>query len=421
MEITDIILEHPEVLGRRDFIIDAFSITTHSTKEEVRAEDWYIGKVYMHNNKLMVHLPDDQDVELEDTKQPYTSFEQEGTLPVGVLKNTTKPMKTTIGKVALNYLLLSEPFGDVIPYVNGPWDSDAIERDIVNALVSGKISVADGYQYVDNVYYLGSYSDFCVPSLSEKAVSVDPSVIKRRDELFKKYKGQLDDPKIMMLIESELIDLDIATMNGDVSNGFMTTRATYSNQRKRMFLTVGMVSKFGGAPGHDFIQSSLDDGWDMNDFPKVANEIRGGSYSRGMETAKGGDIAKQIGRRFQETSIVMDDCETPTTFKIAIDDHNKDEYMYRNIVVRGALVELNEDNITKFIGKTVNMRTPMSCIAKNGYCYACMDTRFKKLEVTLLNTQLLQIGSKIMLNSMKAMHVVIVTAYELDSFDEFVV
>lgn len=421
MKITDVILKYPAVLGKRDFIIDAFSITTHTEKSAVPDDGWYVGKVFSEGNKVMVYLGDDTYEQLTVGKQPYTSFEETGTLPAGILKNAPKPIKTTLGRVALNYLLLSEPFGDAIPYVNEPWNSGKIERQIVEALLDGTIDVKSVYTYVDNVYYLGSYSDFCVPSLSSKAVTIDPKVIARRDALLKQYAGQLDDPKVMMAIEKELIALDMATMKGDVSNGFMITNKSYDNHRKRMFLNIGMVNKFGEDVGHDFISSSLDDGWDPKELPKIANEIRSGSYSRGKETAKGGDIAKQLGRNFQEAAIVMDDCKTANTMPTLISDSNQSEFLHRNIMVAGKVVALTKENISKYLDKVVQLRSPMTCVAKNGYCYTCMDNRFKILKVTLLNTQLLQIGSKIMLNSMKAMHSVKVTAYELQSLDEFTV
>ncbi len=419
--IKDVIFNNPDILLKRDFIVDCFSVNTHQTLSEIPKDKLYIGKIYREGKKVMIHLEDKDDV-VATSKQPYLTFKDELTLPAKTLKNNPTAIKTTLGRLVLNHALLSLPFGDIIAYVNEKWNSKVIEKQIVDALLAGKINTESVYKYVDHVYFLGNYSDFCVPALTAKSITVDKAILKKKKELMTRYKDQLDDPAVMMKIESTLIAMDKKSLEGDDSTGFMIEDKNYSTHRKRMFLNIGMVSTFGDEhAGYNFIESNLDQGWDLNEIDAIANEIRSGIYMRGKETAKGGAISKSLGRTFQESVISTTDCKTKRTIPVEITSYNKDKFVYRNIMEGSKLVELTPENIGNYVGKVIQLRSPMTCAANPGYCYTCVDTRFKLTGASILNVQVMKIGSQLMLDSMKAMHVTKVSKFELESLDEFIV
>ena len=75
------------------------------------------------------------------------------------------------------------------------------------------------------------------------------------------------------------------------------------------------------------------------------------------------------------------DCGTKRALDIHLTQSNKKDYMYRYIVLsNGSLLLLTPDNIDKYVGKTVKMRSPMMCIGKK-ICNHCMGDLYYKLGI----------------------------------------
>ncbi len=427
MTLLELIYSDLDLLLNRDFIIDCFSESTIEDIADVAVKDRYVGKIVKVVNKIC-YLSDKGNLEQYEEinvpkQQPYLNFTDRVQLPAGVIVNHTKgSIKTSLGRILLNYCALCKPFGDKIPFTNGRWNSKEIEDAIIKLALDDKATTQDIYDYADNLYFLTTYTDFCVPALSERAITIAPEVFKRRDELFKQYRNQLDDPKIMMLIENELIALDKKSLEGDVSNDFMISGKNYDVHRKRMFLTLGMVQSFGqDKDGFEFMEANLDSGWEVEDFAAMSNDIRRGSYDRGKSTALGGVESKYLGRTFQESKIVEGDCKTKKGLVIEINEANHKLFTNRNAVIGTKVIPITEENIKSYIGKTITIRSPMLCKSDGGYCYKCMDTRFEKIGIKLLNTLPINIGSAFLLDSMKSMHGTKLQLFNIESLNEFTI
>lgn len=429
-ELLSNILEFPDVLLTRDAIIDLFTDSVFTTHDEmISSKMVYPGKLYNDNGSIMVVVKGSGSelIESKSTNINYEDkrldFQDKFTLKIGMIDNYVgSPIETTYGRFLLNYVLLVKPFGSVINYINDTWNIGAIEDEIAAETIEGNITPKQVFTYIDNIYFLGSYTDFCVPAMSEKSIVSNPDVSNRRDELFEKYKDQLDDPNVMMKIEDELIAMDKAALDGDVSNGFMINSKNYDVQRKRMFLTIGMLESFGDdVKGYEFSTTNLNDGWKEEDLDSLANDTRRGSYNRAKSTAKGGAESKYLGRTFQESKIAEEDCGTKRSLSVTITKDNYNLFIFRNMISGNKLIPLTKDNINSYIGKTVSLRSPMYCNTKTGYCYTCMDTRFKKLNVKLLNSLPINIGSAILLASMKAMHGQKLSIFSIDSLNEYLI
>ena len=86
---------------------------------------------------------------------------------------------------------------------------------------------------------------------------------------------------------------------------------------------------------------------------------------------KGGALSKDITRVFQDLSVREEDCGTHETITVDFSKTDIHQYISRNIVVNDELVTLTEDNIAKYNGKKVKLRSPMTSSTKNGLCYKC--------------------------------------------------
>jgi len=374
------------------------------------------GFAFMHDGNIIGIQPNKID--------PNVPFDIYDEIMVGPkeISNWTKPKSesTTIGLYLLNYIILASVFGDKIDYVNEEWDIGKIEKQIAKGILDDEISVAEYRKYIDNAYFIGHFSELCVPTVTERSFITDPKVAVRKAELLEQYKGQLNDPIIIEKIESELIAMDKAWLVDDPSAGFHNANAkkSYGIHRKKLFITVGGIEAFDqDGASYNFIENSLDEGWDPNDMDIIANETRKGSYNRGAETQKGGAQTKFILRVFQDISITENDCGTKTTVKHMITKANYLNYVGRAIKEGTKFIILDDNSVVNYIGKEVDLRTPLSCKTTDGLCHMCSGQKFKQSGIESIGTRAIGISSKFMLASMKAFHGKVISVTNIDPFE----
>ena len=123
-------------------------------------------------------------------------------------------------------------------------------------------------------------------------------------------------------------------------------------------------------------------------------------------------------RNFQDSKIVEDDCGTKRGILTDITNDNKLAYIHRHIIEGNKLVLLTENNIGQYVGKQVVMRCARYCKSKDGYCYTCMDYRFKSMGIELINSQPSGISSTLTSMSLASMHGSKVSTFVIDSLNE---
>ena len=99
------------------------------------------------------------------------------------------------------------------------------------------IYVGEYLKFADAAFYLTTFSQLFIPTVSEKSITVSKEVLKLRDELFEQYKDQLTNPVILAKVEKILIEADKASLSGDESEGFLNTSSkSWNIVRKKLFL-----------------------------------------------------------------------------------------------------------------------------------------------------------------------------------------
>lgn len=314
-----------------------------------------------------------------------------------------EPIVTDAGKFFCNKLILAEPFGDLIPYINEPFDIGSIDNKVAALILSGKANRDMYNKYMNNGYWFGFDGSIATACWSEKSLTTDPDLPRRRQELLDKYKDNLSDPTVAIAIEKELIDMDKAYLKGDASEPFyaVTAGKSYGEARKKMYCIFGLGVAFGQKKGsYDFTAHSLEDGWQPQDVATIANDVRRGSYGRSMETAKGGEQTKLVLRMFQEVKMEEGDCGTTRGLLVQLTERNYKSYIGRYLVNNTLLTT---DNIKSYIGKEIEVRSPMFCKSKN-YCSKCCGEFFSKLDVENIGMQSLSVCSTFVGIAMKTMH-----------------
>jgi hypothetical protein len=117
--------------------------------------------------------------------------------------------------------------------------------------------------------------------------------------------------------------------------------------------------------------SSLSEGWEAKDIPMLANTIRGGSYSRAVNTALGGAEVKVTGRAFQNYTVVKNDCQVKRGLKIHINKNNVNNFEGRYLV--GKETPLTNEEVASHLNKVIEIRSPTYCLTEGtSICAKCM-------------------------------------------------
>lgn len=427
---TTIITKFNKSLLQRDLLINLFTeCDRYIWTDDVPIDVLYLGKIVEKDGILQCVMnyneTDDGLVvsldEIEYTSLPLLSFQTELFVSNKEIINGPKtPIQSTVGRYILNYMLLVDPFQDSLPYINDIFNDSKIESDIVKAAFADLVTTDQINTYTNNLYFIGHFTELSVPSMSEKSLSTDPNIKDRRDELLEKHKDELDDPIVLSKIEDELIAMDKAYIEGDSSAGFyMSSGKAFDVCRKRMLVTGGMFGEFGDSSEYNFVNKSLDEGWEVDDVPVLFNDIRKGSYDRAVSTAKGGEESKFLTRIFQDTKIIEHNCKTTKGLKVYMSSDVIDKYNYRYIITSDGIIALTPDIIQSYLNKVVVVRSPQYCKSIGGLCAICMGQVYEKLDKELLNLEAMGIGSEFLTSSLKSMHGIkseVVDISELDNF-----
>ena len=341
----------------------------------------------------------------EDGSQPPFRMWEQFYIDTGMIQNYTGPhMKTDVGKFLVNQLLLVYPFGDLIPYMNTRIDPGKLDQKVADLILERKVDRTMYNRYMSAGYWFGTDGSLAITSWTDKSLGTDPRIAQRKKELLEANKDKMDDPVVLAQMEKELMDMDKAYIRGDASEPFYfaNEKASFQDQRKKMFIGIGLMPKFSkGAGGFEYVDPSLEEGWRIQDVMTCSNEIRRGAYGRAIGTAKGGEQTKFIMRIFQETHITEEDCGTKHGLPVTITEINHKEFINR-WTVDGKLI--TSDNSAEFIGQSITLRSPMYCQSKSGYCSRCLGELFKRIEMPNFGVNTLMVGAKMTTASMRSMH-----------------
>lgn len=328
----------------------------------------------------------------------------------GFLPNITEDMNTTIGRLILNHIAISNNFGDKVPYMNKEIDPSTVEKTITPLIMNDTISIKEYLNFVDSVYYLCGLGRIFNLSATPKTV-VPPAGINKfkkevKAEFDKKYgKEWTKDRTRMIEFQDKLKTLDKEWLKDDPTNGKLLGSKIKDNARVKMFLTIGPEVGFDKKSGKaTMIENSL-----MESFPEgreelaaIFNSSRAGSFDRGHETQKGGAVAKSILRASSSIVIEDKDCGTKLGKEVYVGADNFNSFKGRYYLKDGRTVKIEEPE--KLIGKTILLRSPMYCNTPGAnFCAICLGEGMS-MNKNGISAELLDISKTLILSALKSMH-----------------
>ena len=333
------------------------------------------------------------------------------TLEKGEYFNKEK-IVTNVGLFIYNKLLIEDKFSDIVGYVNQPITAkvhSGVEDKLAKALLTDKITVEDMANYLNKTQWLGyQFNSIFSGSFTMKSLKPLPSVIKMRDKLIKDNKKELDDGNVMtaVKIENEVKKLAREEMKDDPGMDLYNSGAkgSFDNNYKNISVMKGPV--FNPTKGKwDMVQSNFMEGIRKEEMPSYGTAIVTGAYPKAVGTQTSGYFSKQLTAAFQ--GIVLDapgsDCGSKGYIEITITDWIKKDVLYRNIIENGKIVHLDENNIDKYLNKTVKMRSPMFCTSDN-LCRTCAGSMYDKLGIDNIGLTASKVSSTMLNLNMKKFH-----------------
>jgi hypothetical protein len=252
-------------------------------------------------------------------------------------------------------------------------------------------------------------------TISEKMLKPLPEVEKKKAELCKKYEKELAEGNIdvMTMISDELVAYAKEILKDDpgmdlYNSGDLDFGNNYKNNA---ILKGAVINKITNE--YDFISSSFMGGIEVKDIPAHANSILASQYPASIATADAGYMGKKLLALLQMMEIDEPgtDCGTKHLVPIKITKHNSKDMLYTYIDDgSGQLKMLDKDNISNYIGQTVNMRSPMTCTTDK-ICSKCAGNLFYMLDVKHAGLFATQISHAALNLGLKAKHNSLVELY----------
>lgn len=402
-----------DILGDKSWYVKAFTIPLWKDTEVgelkeldlVIKQDGLYAVLNLEGELTLVKILD------HDKEEPLFNWKDKIQVDGSWLPSISGKIETTVGRLIINKVVLSDVVGNRIPYINKRVSVSDIERTIVakvknkEDMKEGDVSVKEMVQCIDNLNFFVFVSTFSSPAATPKTITPPPDAKKFRDQLLKEYEGRLDDPVVISTIQQRINEYEKEYLADDpVADALFGGKARAA--RTKLYY-------FGGA-GLDFVEGgdttvaqSLAEGMDTTpeEFAKFMNDLRYASFSRGGKTALGGYAYKTLQRALSGVSISSTPCNTTKGLVRVLDEKRVTGLAGRHIKsgTKWILIE-NQEEAKKYANKPVEVRSPMYCTTKGmDVCWACMSVQYKNLPAGVTNIAA-EISAVILTSNLKLMH-----------------
>jgi len=277
-------------------------------------------------------------------------------------KTNNKNKKMSIGRIWFNMVL-----GDSYELVNEPVTkklTNKIIMDILNKFGPEKASEILG-RLNDEAFKIQTLipvsfkaSDFILPDFIEKMK--DDMLRNEKDPVKFQQKLETIADKYLEYLKEEHSGLYDIVESG--AKGGPIDIAV-------LLIAKGSSSDFDGKLTVP-TANSINDGFTLDEFYENSVDARNKLFIRSVGSAVPGDVSRITA--FANSDVKLSkkiDCGTKKTISIEVDDKLAPRLKHRYYVFRNRPKLISDTS--DIIGKTINLRSPLYCIAKDGICETC--------------------------------------------------
>lgn len=341
-------------------------------------------------------------------------------------KKNKNEFTTTVGLWVYNKYFIEQDLFDVFEYVSEPITKKVngkMVKIISHYVLEDKLPISTMDRFLMKQQKFMPYVDILAYNYSEKMLTCTRVINKKKSELLKKYKADIEagDPIVGDKMEKELLDFALDYMKDDPSMDMFLSgaRGSIGNNFKNMFVMKGVIKDPdpNAKQKYKVAMSNYIDGISPDEYALFANTLAAGPYARSKKTQNGGYLEKLFLWAFQHV-VLLDagsDCGTTRTINMTINSDTVDSCMYMYVVDGNKTVELTSDVVDKYMGKTVKLRYPSMCKAPAGkICNKCMGNLPYRLNIKNIGPSTTQVASIMKNVAMKAFHDSTQQLYDMD-------
>lgn len=345
-------------------------------------------------------------------------------------KKNKNSFTTTIGIWVFNKYFIEKDLFDIFGYINTSITGKKykeMNQTLSYALIEDKITIEQLKRFIMKSQAFMPYVSILSPNHTLKMLTITKDINKKKKELLKKYKDDLDKGNEVAAakMENELLDYSKELLKDDPSLDMYDSgaRGSFGNNFKNMFIMKGAIKDPNPLSDKKFniATSNYMDGISKEEYQTFANSLSEGPYFRAKKTELGGYWEKLFLSAYQH--VVLDpegsDCKTTRYIEYDVTKDNINDIMYCYIIEGSRLVELTSENKDNYIGKRVKLRFSSMCESKTGICNKCAGNLFYKLKIKNIGTAIPQVASKLKVTSMKSFHDSTVKISEMDPMKAF--
>jgi len=388
-------------------------ITWYFTFMTILTEKNYKNKYVEIKSGVIYVLIDGKQVMLNGVikNEPIYAVTDNLTLPKNTINNIDN-VKTTFGLVILNYVLLYVPIGKRVTYENKPFNIGKIEARVGELLNTDVITVEEFKKFDNNALFLEKLSRIVTISATYKNITPPDGLKEFKTKTIKEFNTKYGenwykDATKVVEFEDKLKAFYNDYVSDDPSDGVFLSGKIKNNAGLKKYLTFGLA--FGMEEAGEetqYIEGSLLDGppKDKKKLAGMFDTARSASYNRGAETQKGGYAAKVMLRAISSVKIIGKDCGTKLGKDLLVNENIKASLVGRYLVTpKGPKVIKDIDEASKYVGKTITIRSPQFCKSKGtSFCPICSGDNISKYGNFVIS--ITDISNILLYQKMKMMH-----------------
>lgn len=226
--------------------------------------------------------------------------------------------------------------------------------------------------YLNSVNKVKELRDYVIPYTVNYTLSIEDFLM--QEELEKEKEKYLNEKNWNTQIINDLNeDIKLWTKNLKLTDNIsqIITSGARGNLRQ-LIQTVGLrgfVRNTSGKFVTPPILSSLREGYSPLEIILSSTGNRKGVIDKALNTATSGYLTRKLVFSLQHLILTnIDDCGTNQGITVTITKDNFETYLFRNTLDGQVILY---ENIDKFIGKTITLRSPIYCKVKDGICKRC--------------------------------------------------
>jgi len=242
------------------------------------------------------------------------------------------------------------------------------------------------------VYEAGFFLSTLVPSsFSPKALTLPDQFKKKREAIIVKFKVQekLNRDKAIIQANKDLNNLTEEVAQYFRDNDIKVIDLIDSGSKggiddiRKLLIATGLSINSQGVI-NDIILNSHTDGLEQTQFFNYSSQGIVSLYAKSTETAIPGYLIRKLYTMMEPVNLSSNpDCGTTKYFHFAVQTEDMAKRLVGRIFKDGSsFTQIMPEDYQDYVGKTLLLRSPLECKAKDGICKTCFNPRYiEEMEV----------------------------------------